>query len=69
MIQAEFAHCMKDKLFCVECIYCKNKLAVVTTDWLPWLQLSRGDSDYERFTLVQTSCIRQPETLIHNQLT
>ena len=29
--------------------HCKNKLVVLTTEWLPWLQSSCG---YESFTLV-----------------
>ena len=27
-------------------------LIVLTTEWLPWLQTSRGDGDYERLILV-----------------
>ena len=43
----------------VERIHCKNKLVVLTTEWLPWLQTSSG---YESFTLVlETNWIRQPE--------
>ena len=30
-------------------LHCKNKLVVLTTEWLPWLQASCG---YESFTLV-----------------
>ena len=40
----------------------KNKLVVLTTEWLPWLQINWRDSGYERFTLVwKTNCIRQPK--------
>ena len=39
-----------------------NKLVVLTTGWLPWLQSSWRDNGYERFTLVRkTNCIRQPK--------
>ena len=39
--------------------HCKNKLVVLTTEWLPWLQSSCG---YESFILVlETNWIRQPE--------
>ena len=30
-------------------IYCKNKLVVLTTEWLPWLQTNWRDSGYEMF--------------------
>ena len=41
------------------CEHCKNKLVVLTTEWLPWLQTKWRDSGYERFTLVwKTDCIR-----------
>ena len=37
-----------------------NKLVVLTTEWLPWLQTNWRDSGYERFALVlETNCIRQ----------
>ena len=29
----------------------KNKLVVLTREWLPWLQSSWRDSGYERFAL------------------
>ena len=32
---------------------CKNKLIVLTTEWLPWLQ------SYER--VIEANCIRQPK--------
>jgi len=31
--------------------HCKNKLVVLTTEWLLWLQTSWRDSGYERFAL------------------
>ena len=56
--------------------HCKNKLVVVTTEWLPWLQTSWRDSGYERFALVwKSNCIRQPKVSCpvpltnHNALT
>ena len=56
--------------------HCKNKLVVLTTEWLPWLQTSWRDSGYERFTLVwKTNYIRQPKRQLasssynHNTLT
>ena len=33
-------------------IHCKNKLVILTTEWLPWLQSSWRNSGYERFALV-----------------
>ena len=37
----------------------KNKLVILTTEWLPWLQPWVG---YERFFLVlETNCTRQPD--------
>ena len=40
--------------------HCKNKLVVLTTEWLPWLQTSWRDSGYERFALIwKSNCIRQ----------
>ena len=43
-------------------IHCKNKLVVLTTEWLPWLQTNWRDSGYERFSLVwKSNCIRQPK--------
>ena len=33
-------------------VHCKNKLVILTTEWLPWLQSSWRDSGYERFALV-----------------
>ena len=42
--------------------HCKNKLVVLTTEWLPWLQTNWRDSGYERFSLVwKSNCIRQPK--------
>ena len=39
-------------------LHCKNKLVVLTTEWLPWLQPWVG---YERFLLVlETNWTRQP---------
>ena len=32
--------------------HCKNKLVVLTTEWLPWLQTNWRDSGYERFAVV-----------------
>ena len=32
-------------------MHCKNKLVVLTTEWLPWLQTSGRDSGYDRFCL------------------
>ena len=56
--------------------HCKNKLVILTTEWLPWLQSSWRDSGYEGFALVEKSnCIRQPKmqllssSYIHNTLT
>ena len=31
-------------------IHCENKLVVLTTEWLPWLQANWRDSGNERFT-------------------
>ena len=43
------------------CIHCKNWLAILTEEWLPWLQTSWRDRGYEVFTLVlETNCIRRP---------
>ena len=43
-------------------LHCKNKLVVLTTEWLPWLQTSWRDSGYERFALIwKSNCIRQPK--------
>ena len=43
-------------------LHCKNKLVVLTTEWLPWLQTNWRDSGYERFSLVlKSNCIRQPK--------
>jgi len=39
------------KLVHLATYHCKNKLVVLTTEWLPWLQTSWRDSGYERFTL------------------
>ena len=54
----------------------KNKLVVLTTEWLPQLQKSWRDSGYESFALVlETNCIRQPSRKLpsssynHNTLT
>ena len=33
-------------------LHCKNKLVVLTIEWLPWLQSSWRYSGYERFALV-----------------
>ena len=43
--------------------HCKNKLVVLTTEWLPWLpETNWWDSGYERFTVVlETNWIRQPK--------
>ena len=56
--------------------HCKNKLVVLTTERLPWLQTSWRDSGYERFALVwKPNCIRQPKMQLpsssynHNTLT
>ena len=41
--------------------HCKNKLVVLTIEWLPWLQTNWRDSGYERFALLfRTNYIRQP---------
>ena len=41
-------------------IHCKNKLAVSTTEWLPWLRTNWRDGGYERFALVlETNCKRK----------
>ena len=41
-------------------LHCKNKLVVLTTEWLPWLQTNWRHSDYERFALVfETNCKRK----------
>ena len=37
--------------FIVKSMYSKNKLVILTTEWLPWLQSSWRDC-YERFALV-----------------
>ena len=57
-------------------LHCKNKLVVLTTEWLPWLQTSWRDSGYERFALIwKSNCIRQPKmqqpssSYNHNTLT
>ena len=43
-------------------LHCKNKLVVLTTEWLPWLQTNWRDSGYERFSLVwKSNCIWQPK--------
>ena len=39
-------------------IHCKNKLVVLTTEWLPWLQTSQRDSGYVLYILLIT-CIVQ----------
>ena len=59
-------------------LHCKNKLVVLTAEWLPWLQTNWRDSAYESFTLVwKTDCIRiypryscpaHLTTTIHRQL-
>ena len=44
-----------------EWLHCKNKLVVLTTEWLPLLQTNWSDSGGERFAFVmKTNCIRQP---------
>ena len=41
---------------CMHC--CKKWLVVLTTEWVPWLHTSWGDSGYERFILVlEANCI------------
>ena len=43
-------------------VHYKNKLVVLTTEWLPWFQTKWRDSGYEKFALVlETNCIRQPK--------
>ena len=42
--------------------HCKHNLVVLTTEWLPWLQINRRNSGYESVTLVlKSNCIRQPK--------
>ena len=57
-------------------VHCKNKLVILTTQWLTWLQTNWRDSGYERFALVpKSNCIRQPKmqqpnsSYNHNTLT
>jgi len=39
-------------------MHCKNRLLVLTAEWLPWLQTWGRDSSYERFiVLLETNCI------------
>ena len=35
-------------------VHCKNKLVVLTTEWLPWLQTSQRDSGYVLYILLIT---------------
>ena len=43
-------------------LHCKNKLVVLTTEWLPWLQTSWRDIGYQRFSLEwKSNCIKQPK--------
>ena len=45
--------------FVIAVLHWKNKLVVLTTEWLPWLQSWVG---YERFLFeLETNCTRQPE--------
>ena len=38
-------------------IHCNNMLVVLTTEWLPWLQMNCRDCGYERFALMlNTNC-------------
>ena len=38
-------------------IHCNNMLVVLTTEWLPWLQMDCRDCGYERFALMlKTNC-------------
>ena len=38
--------------------HCKKLLVVLTTEWLPWLQTSSGDTGYQIFILgLQANCI------------
>ena len=47
--------------FFLQCAHCKNKLVILTIEWLPWLQTNWRDCVYERFTLLfRTNCIRLP---------
>ena len=40
-------------------MHCKNKLVVLTTEWLPWLQTNWRDIGDEAFAVVlNTNCIR-----------
>ena len=44
----------------VNIYHSKNKLVILTTEWLPWLQTNWRNSGYERFALVlETNCISQ----------
>ena len=43
-------------------LHCKNKLVVLTAEWLPWLQANWRDIGYETFAVVlDTNCIRHPK--------
>ena len=55
-----------DHVYLSTVTHCKNKLIVLTAEWLPWLKPSWGGSGCERFTY-RHKATRSLTTLIHHQ--